>query len=69
MDKPLFIANKHGRPAYQGGQEDWEIVHEIAKSCTSFLVDDEDECVSDLDPSCYNCKYRRWTSTSFTCMK
>lgn len=69
MDHSWFKPNKHGHPAYQGGQEDWETVHGIAKACSSFLVDDEDECVSDLDPSCYNCKYRRWTSRSFTCMK
>ncbi|BES64513.1 hypothetical protein SANA_09520 [Gottschalkiaceae bacterium SANA] len=69
MDHSVFTLNKHGQLAYQGGQEDWDLVHKIAENCSSFLMDDEDECVSDLDPSCYNCKYRRWTSTAFTCMK
>lgn len=69
MKETWFEANKRNHLEYQGGQEDWETVHQIAKSCKTFLMDDEDECVSDLDPSCYNCKYRRWTSKSFTCMK
>lgn len=69
MKKDWFETNKHGRPAYQGGREDWERVHCIAKDCPAFLEDDEDECVSALNPSCYNCKYRRWTAHAFTCMK
>jgi hypothetical protein len=69
MKKDYFYINKNKRPAYQGGQEDWEVAHQIAECCDSFLMDDEDECVSDLSPSCYNCKYRRWTAKSFTCMK
>ena len=40
-----------------------------AKSCAHFSEDSEDECVSDIPLSCFNCRYRRWTQESFVCMK
>ena len=40
-----------------------------AKNCTIFTEDSEDECVSDILLSCFNCRYRRWTQESFMCMK
>lgn len=36
--------------------------------CDSYRRDDEDETVDDT-VSCYNCRYRRWTAQSFTCMR
>jgi hypothetical protein len=40
-----------------------------AQACAYFLLDDEDELVSDEAVTCFNCRYRRWTQESFTCMK
>jgi hypothetical protein len=54
---------------FPGGREDHEAAHAHASQCSSFRADDPDECVSDSMPSCYNCRYRRWTPRSFTCMK
>ena len=65
----MFSLNKYGQKEFDGGQEDWEIINLIAKKCDSFLLDDEDEIVSDELISCYNCRYRRWTARSFSCYK
>ncbi len=58
-----------GKYQYTGGKEDWEEVIKIAAGCDEFLIDDEDELVSDEDRSCYNCRFRRWTKESFICMR
>ncbi|MBN2107139.1 MAG: hypothetical protein JW832_06895 [Deltaproteobacteria bacterium] len=42
---------------------------QAALACPHFFLDDEDECVSDEEISCLNCRYRRWTQESFLCMK
>jgi len=39
-----------------------------ALQCCYFVEDDEDEQVDDVLRSCYNCGYRRWTSSSFQCL-
>ena len=39
-----------------------------AAICGTYRRDDEDETV-DETVSCYNCRYRRWTAQSFTCMR
>lgn len=39
-----------------------------AAACDGYRRDDEDETVDDT-VSCYNCRYRRWTAQSFTCMR
>lgn len=64
-----FFLNAKGAMEYQGGKEDWENTAKIAASCGEFIEDDEDEQVSDELISCYNCRYRRWTDTSFVCCK
>lgn len=64
-----FILNASGGMEYQGGKDDWDNVAKIAASCSKFIEDDEDEQVADERQSCYNCRYRRWTSTSFVCCR
>lgn len=41
----------------------------IAALCELFHPDEEDEQVADEPLSCHNCRYRRWTATSFTCCR
>ena len=36
--------------------------------CGNYRRDDEEETEDD-SVSCYNCRYRRWTQASFTCMR
>ena len=42
---------------------------QAALACGRFSRDDEEECFALEDISCYNCRYRRWTSDSFECMR
>ncbi len=51
------------------GKYDTERALAAAKKCDYFTEDCEEECVSDEPLSCFNCRYRRWTQESFTCMK
>ena len=42
----------------------------IARGCPGYSRDDDDECYVDGDePSCFNCRARRWTRDGFTCMR
>ncbi len=65
----LWRVCEQGRYQYTGGKESWEEVTRIAAGCDDFLLDDEDELISDEDRSCYNCRFRRWTRDSFICMR
>jgi hypothetical protein len=42
---------------------------QAALECGHFSRDYEEECFALEAVSCYNCRYRRWTSDSFECMK
>lgn len=46
-----------------------ETAARIAEQCEYYAEDCEDELVCDDEKSCCNCRYRRWTSTGFVCMK
>ena len=48
-------------------RDDWAGAARIAATCVAFYPDEEDEQVADEVLSCFNCRYRRWTVTSFTC--
>lgn len=50
------------------GREAYGMAAQAADRCSLFLADDEDEWTSDIERSCYNCRYRRWTQESFVCM-
>lgn len=65
----MWNLNFKGEKEFTRGNQDWACVIKIAKDCSSFKIDDEDELVSDDPVSCYNCRYRRWSLKSFTCMK
>ena len=42
----------------------------IALGCTVFSRDEDDECYVDGDePSCFNCRGRRWVRGGFSCMR
>jgi hypothetical protein len=60
--------NQNGRAEFAGGQEDWAGAARQASVCVHFNPDVEEELTADDARSCYNCRYRRWTRKSFTCM-
>jgi hypothetical protein len=42
----------------------------IASQCAGYSRDDDDECYVDGDdPTCFNCRARRWMAEGFSCMK
>lgn len=64
--------------SFQKKQNEWTFLYgkdspqkagTAAEKCSFFQEDDEDEQVSDIAKSCYNCRYRRWTEDSFICKK
>ncbi|MBR3553142.1 MAG: hypothetical protein IKN72_07115 [Clostridia bacterium] len=59
----------NGKKHFTGGKEAYEAVARTAEHCPFFAEDCEEECVTDDARSCYDCRYRRWTSESFICMK
>ncbi|MGE5389475.1 MAG: hypothetical protein ACM3PE_00265 [Deltaproteobacteria bacterium] len=63
----MWKTNQRNERDYTGGKNDYEVVAAIAKKCPAFKPDDEDEMVADEPVSCYNCLFRRWTASSFTC--
>ena len=54
---------------FKFGKRDYKKAQLAAIICAVFKEDDEDEWVDSEICSCYNCRYRRWTETSFHCMK
>lgn len=42
----------------------------IAATCSGYVRDEDDECyIETEDPTCFNCRARRWTPDGFTCMR
>lgn len=69
MFEELWIKNANGQIQFKGGKQDWAQTVEIAVFCRYFSLDYDDELAADEERSCYNCRFRRWTQTSFVCMK
>ena len=65
----MWETEKNGCRRFIFGQDAPDQAVRAARHCPHFRRDDEEECVSDDPVSCYNCRYRRWTQTSFECMK
>lgn len=60
--------NKSGEFLF--GKKDFDKSVSAAEYCRFFEHDnDEEEEISDIERSCYNCLYRKWTAESFICVK
>jgi len=64
----MWATNQWGEQEFIGGQDDWTGAALAAASCGTFHPDVEEEFVADEPLSCYNCRYRRWSAESFTCL-
>ena len=64
----MWEAGKRGRRYLTGRDAPCE-AERAARECGLFSRDDEEECFASEDITCYNCRYRRWTSDSFECMR
>ena len=47
--------------------DDYRLSRMAAKSCRTFIPDDEDEQVDDVESSCVNCANRRWLVNAIEC--
>lgn len=52
-----------------GAKEDFYASTLLAKACSNFREDDNEEIYVENARSCYNCRYRRWARQGFTCHK
>lgn len=57
-----------GTTEFPWGHDAWSAAAGHAAGCQTFSPDVEEEWVADDVVSCYNCRFRRWTAASFTCM-
>lgn len=63
----MWRKDQKGAREFTGGRESFSAAVAAAIECKSFTLDVDEEIVADDERSCYNCRYRRWTATSFTC--
>jgi len=64
----MWFRNDSGARLFTGGLDNYPAAAIAAAACGSFRADDEDEQCAEEPLSCYNCRYRRWTVESFTCL-
>jgi hypothetical protein len=65
----MWERQSDGMKTFCHGQEAFELAAEAAVRCAGFRPDVEEEWVADEERSCYNCRLRRWTSSSFVCLR
>jgi hypothetical protein len=63
----VWHIDQNGHRQFTGGYEDWRGAALMAARCQQFHPDVEEELVADDPRSCYNCRHRRWTASSFAC--
>ncbi|MDF2874600.1 MAG: hypothetical protein K0R22_1283 [Sporomusa sp.] len=63
----MWRINEQGEKEFSGGKKDWTEAATAAERCPAFRPDVEEETVADETISCYNCRLRRWTRSSFIC--
>ena len=64
----VWGAGKSGK-RFLPGRDAPLLAEQAARDCGGFSRDYEEECFASEDITCYNCRYRRWTSDSFECLK
>ncbi|MBQ9992444.1 MAG: hypothetical protein IJP33_03330 [Firmicutes bacterium] len=69
LDIKKYFIEESGKKIFRFGRDDDAAACECAEQCGSFAWDDDEECLDDCTEFCYNCRYRRWTESSFCCMK
>lgn len=64
-----MFEERDGKKVFLNGKNDYEEAVRDALACPNYKDDYEEEWWTSDKRSCYNCRYRRWTVESFTCMK
>lgn len=70
MDELIeFFTDERGQRLFRFGQSNPAAAKACASACGQFCWDDDEECMDDSTICCYNCRYRRWSPSSFHCMR
>lgn len=64
----MWLKDAKGGREFAGGKESWAEAGRLALDCRAFVPDVEEEQVAEEELSCYNCRFRRWGASSFTCL-
>lgn len=64
----MWRRDQRGNREFAHGKDACGLAAELACSCVAFVADVEEEQVVEEELSCYNCRYRRWSTDSFTCL-
>lgn len=64
----VWRVDQKGAREFALGKESWGAAAGAALDCLSFFADVDEELVAEDERSCYNCRYRRWSASSFTCL-
>lgn len=64
----MWLNNKRGEREFRHGHDAYGLAAAEARGCICFCPDVEEEWAADEERSCYNCRLRRWTGTSFLCL-
>lgn len=63
----MWYLSVDGIRLFSAGMDGWAEAAAEAMACSRFVLDDEDEQAADELVSCYNCRYRRWMTSSIAC--
>ena len=64
----MWRKDERGGREFAQGLEGWTAAAGLASQCRAFDPDVEEEQVAEEERSCYNCRFRRWSRASFTCL-
>lgn len=64
----MWQIDQKGAKEFTLGKESWGAAARAALDCLRFACDVEEEMIAEDERSCYNCRYRRWSASSFTCL-
>ena len=64
----MWRSDGRGGREFTLGKESWAAAAHAALECSAFVADVDEELVTDDERSCYNCRSRRWSAASFSCL-
>ena len=67
-----YVLEMDGVKYFTGNErnkEDFNATVVLAGACSLYKDDEEEEIYSEGTLTCYNCRYRRWDRSGFSCFK
>lgn len=66
------VVEERGRLIFRGTMEnpdDFLAALAIAVQCDAYFIDEDDEDYCEGVRTCFNCRYRRWLTDGFQCLR